>query len=253
MSTPPVSLDVSVVSVCHLGLLHIGPVQLWLKGCVPRRAWRAGNARLSRCTDTLARQELVCRESVWAEWFKWKLVTTDTSPTGWGPLCDGRPAFGTWICSQTRWHINCLFEGGSPSSTGVFAVCKRPSCSHSDGQYSGGGVHQSPGGNAFECPANDGTAPHSMGGSDIPLDPGRLNYGADRLSREGIVHGEWRLHRRTVSLIWSLLGDAEINRFASEENVHCPFFFSLTNVPLIRDALSSSWPRGRKYAFPWSR
>lgn len=84
-------------------------------------------------------------------------------------------------------------KGGSPSSTGVCAVCKRPSCSHSDGQYSGGGVHQSPGVNVFECPANDGMAPPSMSGSDILLDPGRLNCEADMLSMEGIVHGEWRL------------------------------------------------------------
>ncbi len=31
-----------------------------------------------------------------------------------------------------------------------------------------------------------------------------LNRGADMLSREGIVHGEWRLHPQTVRLIWSL-------------------------------------------------
>lgn len=30
----------------------------------------------------------------------------------------------------------------------------------------------------------------------------------------------------------------------------CALFFSLTNAPLARDALSSRWPRKRKYAFP---
>ncbi len=37
-----------------------------------------------------------------------KIVTTDASLTGWGALCDGRPAYGTWTSAQTKWHINCL-------------------------------------------------------------------------------------------------------------------------------------------------
>ncbi len=32
--------------------------------------------------------------------------------------------------------------------------------------------------------------------------PGHLNRGADMLSREGLLQGEWRLHPQTVSMIW---------------------------------------------------
>ncbi len=37
-----------------------------------------------------------------------KNVTTDASSTGWGALCGGRPAFGTWSEMEKSWHINCL-------------------------------------------------------------------------------------------------------------------------------------------------
>ncbi len=33
---------------------------------------------------------------------------TDASSTGWGAVCDGRPAFGTWSETEKSRHINCL-------------------------------------------------------------------------------------------------------------------------------------------------
>lgn len=41
----------------------------------------------------------------------------------------------------------------------------------------------------------------------------------------------------------------EVDLFASEENTYCPLFFSLMSVPLDGDALTSQWPRKRKYEF----
>lgn len=32
----------------------------------------------------------------------------DASKTGWGTLCHGRPAFGSWTEPMPNWHINCL-------------------------------------------------------------------------------------------------------------------------------------------------
>lgn len=43
--------------------------------------------------------------------------------------------------------------------------------------------------------------------------------------------------------------DAEVDLFASKENTHCPLFFSLMSAPLDGDALTSQWPRKRKYEF----
>ncbi len=37
-----------------------------------------------------------------------KVVSTDASNTGWGALCDGKPAFGHWSKEEGRLHINCL-------------------------------------------------------------------------------------------------------------------------------------------------
>ncbi len=37
-----------------------------------------------------------------------KILTTNASLLGWGALCDGRPAYGTWTSAQAKWNINCL-------------------------------------------------------------------------------------------------------------------------------------------------
>lgn len=81
--------------------------------------------------------------------------------------------------------------------------------------------------------------------------PGHLNCGADLLSREGLLQGQWRLHTQTGSMIWNVFGQAEVDLFASAENTHCPFFFSLTEQSTLGvDALAHRWPRTCKYAFP---
>ncbi len=81
--------------------------------------------------------------------------------------------------------------------------------------------------------------------------PGKLNRAADALSRQLLFPGEWRLHPETIQLIWSRLGEAQVDMFASPESSHCQLYFSLTEGPLCTDALAHSWPRAlRKYAFP---
>ncbi len=36
------------------------------------------------------------------------VVSTDTSATGWGAMCNGHAAAGLWTGPQLQWHINCL-------------------------------------------------------------------------------------------------------------------------------------------------
>ncbi|CAM4577866.1 unnamed protein product [Leuciscus chuanchicus] len=56
--------------------------------------------------------------------------------------------------------------------------------------------------------------------------PGSLNLGPDRLSRGNVPPGGWSLHPRVVQSIWSIFGRAEVDLFASEDNAHCPIYFT---------------------------
>ncbi len=75
--------------------------------------------------------------------------------------------------------------------------------------------------------------------------PGRLNQGADMLSRSNVPSEEWMLHPQVVQKIWKIFGKAEVDLFASKDNSHCPTYYSKD-----RDALAHDWPNLLLYAFP---
>ncbi len=77
--------------------------------------------------------------------------------------------------------------------------------------------------------------------------PGRLNQGADMLSRSNVPSEEWMLHPQVVQKIWKIFGKAEVDLFASKDNSHCPIYYSKD-----RDALAHDWPNLLLYAFPRS-
>ncbi|MGL5292737.1 MAG: hypothetical protein ACRC9V_02950, partial [Aeromonas sp.] len=66
--------------------------------------------------------------------------------------------------------------------------------------------------------------------------PGRLNRGADMLSKEGLPHREWSLHPN--SLRWHPEGGV------TSMNVHCLLFF------LLADAVTMRWLDVRLNIFP---
>lgn len=81
--------------------------------------------------------------------------------------------------------------------------------------------------------------------------PGYQNQGADILSRQGLRHGEWRLHPEAVKLLWEKFGQAQVDLFASSETNHCPMWFPLTHpAPLGLDVMVQLWQRLHLYAFP---
>ncbi|KAI2653724.1 hypothetical protein H4Q32_014052 [Labeo rohita] len=134
-----------------------------------------------------------------------KVVTTDASNMGWGALYDGKPAFGLWTKAQEGIHINCLE---------MLAVCLE-------------------------------WAQLNLCSLRAAHVPGRLNQGADMLSQSNVPSGEWMLHPRTVQKIWEIFGKAEVDLFASEDNFHCPMYYSKD-----RDALAHDWLNLLLYAFP---
>lgn len=99
-------------SVCHLGLLHMRPLQLWLKSQVPWREWTVGCMRI-KVTNSCVRSlrilhdpEMFSRGVPLGLVTARTVVTTATSTSGWGTVCEGIPASRLW--SQSKWHINLL-------------------------------------------------------------------------------------------------------------------------------------------------
>ncbi|KAL0190865.1 hypothetical protein M9458_013563, partial [Cirrhinus mrigala] len=79
-------LMASASPVLQLGLLRMRPLQHWLKPRVPSHAWRHGRLRSSPSS----------LEGPSVDGAGRKVVSTDASNSGWGALCDGKPAFGHW-------------------------------------------------------------------------------------------------------------------------------------------------------------
>ncbi len=72
---------------------------------------------------------------------------------------------------------------------------------------------------------------------------GKINQGADMLSRNNVSSEEWMLHRLTVQKIWEIFGKARVDLLASKDNSHCS---------ICTDALAHEWPSLPLYAFPQS-
>ncbi len=60
---------------------------------------------------------------------------------------------------------------------------------------------------------------------------GKMNHGADMLSRNNVSSGEWTLHPLAVQKICEVFGRARVDLFASENNSHCPMFSQRARMP----------------------
>jgi len=100
--------------VLQLDLLHMRPLQLWLKSRVSHREWTTGR-QMIKITQTC-----ITALQPWSviEWFqrgvtlgtfsRRKVISTDASNSGWGAVCEGSPAAGQWSSHESSLHINCL-------------------------------------------------------------------------------------------------------------------------------------------------
>ncbi len=149
------------------------------------------------------------------------------------PLVEGGEGF----------HINCLEMLGSLSSLPVFtAGPNRTPCADSLRQHVRGVLYKSPGGVSSKRLFI--LAERLLEWAQLNLRslraahlPGRLNQGADMLSRSNVPSEEWMLHPHVVQKIWKIFGKAEVDLFASKDNSHCPIYYSKD-----RDALAHDWP-----------
>ncbi|KAI2645288.1 hypothetical protein H4Q32_028267 [Labeo rohita] len=200
------------------------PLQHWLKPRVPSHAWHHGRLRVKvdqACVAALA----PWRDHQWMEQgvpldtvCRRKVVSTDASNSGWGALCDGKPAFSHWsrkkvAFTSTAWKC---WRAVSPRKR-LFILVERLL------EWAQLNLHSL-------------RATHVLG---------RLNQGADMLSRSNVPSEEWMLHPQMVQRIWEIFGKAEVDFFASENNYHCPTYF-LKN----KDALAHEWPILLLYTFP---
>ncbi len=185
------------------------------------------------------------------------MITTDASMTGWGAVFEGRPASGEWKEEFLFWHINCLelravflaLKYFLPVLGGYHIIVRTDNMavvSHINRQ--GGSRSRT----------LDRLARHLLLWSQDKFlslravhVPGVLNLVADFLSRQKLRPGEWMLNRQTVSQIWDLFGEAEVDLFASQESSQCPLWFSLSfPTTLGIDAFAHPWPNVSLYAFP---
>ncbi|KAL1270595.1 hypothetical protein QQF64_029611 [Cirrhinus molitorella] len=104
----------SAAAITPLGLMHMRPLQHWLRSRVPRWPWRQGSYRVHVtpvCLKTLGPWKDISflRAGVpLGQVSRRILVTTDASNTGWGAVCNGQAAAGLWSGPRLHWHINCL-------------------------------------------------------------------------------------------------------------------------------------------------
>ncbi len=65
--------------------------------------------------------------------------------------------------------------------------------------------------------------------------PGKMNQGADMLSRNNVSSEEWMLHPLVVQRIWEIFGRARVDLFASKDNSHCQIFFTRSTDALANE------------------
>ena len=182
---------------------------------------------------------------------KLKVVSTDASTRGWGALHEGKPISGLWTETEKRLHINCLEMKAVALSLRAFLphIKNHHVLVRSDNMSVVAYINRQGGLRSYSLHRMAKHlllwAEHNLSSLRAAHVPGILNLGPDMLSRGPIPPGEWSLHPQTVLLIWNTFGRAKVDLFASEDNTHCPIFFSKR-----RDALAHVWPSLPLYAFP---
>ncbi|KAI2664367.1 enzymatic polyprotein [Labeo rohita] len=231
-------------NVIPFGLLYLRPLQWWLrtKGFSPR-----GNPFR---TIKVMRRGLCALEMSKKPWFlsqgpcRRVMLATDASLTGWGAVMNGHPARGLWSSRHLTWHINCLemlavfraLKHFLPDLIGRHVLVRTDNTAVVYYINHQGGLRSRPLYKlAHQILVWSQDKLLSLRAVHVP---GNLNMGADILSRQGQRAGEWMLHPEVVKQIWRVLGQAQVDLFATQENAQCPHWFSLTHPAPLAEASS---------------
>ncbi len=180
-----------------------------------------------------------------------KVVTTDVSNKGWGALCEGKPTFALWSEEESGLHINCLEMLAACQACQFFLTDIRGYhlLMRSDNRSLVSNInHQGCLVSKRLCMlANDLLvwAQNNLRSLKLTHVPGKINQGADMLSRKNLSSEEWTYHALAVQRIWEMFGKARVYLFGSKDNSHCLIFFIRST-----DALVHEWPSLPLYAFP---
>ncbi|XP_053092882.1 LOW QUALITY PROTEIN: uncharacterized protein LOC113526632 [Pangasianodon hypophthalmus] len=249
--------------VISFGLLYMRSLQWWLK--TRGFSLRGNPLRMIRVTRRCLRALDMWRKPgflsqgpvLGALVILLVMLATDASLTGWGAVMSGRSVCGLWSGRRLTWHINCLemlavllaLKHFLPDLRGRHVLVRTNNTAvayyinHQGGLRSRLLYRL-----ALQILVWSQGKLLSLRAAYIP---GRLNTGADALSRQGPIPGEWRLHPEVVERIWRVFGRAQVDLFATQETSHCPLWFSLTHpAPLGLDAMAQAWLRLHLYAFP---
>lgn len=164
--------------------------------CVPPWVWRKGCLILRMnhdCTKTLVpwkSPQLYLLGVEWGSVSRRKVVMMDASKTGWGTLCHGRPAFGSWTEPMPNWHINCL---EMMAVLLAFKEFQSEPCPGLVKQHDSGSLHKSPRGSQVLPAEQADVLPPSMGTVQPSLSEG---------SSRARLHEHWSIYavlKRTTS------------------------------------------------------
>ncbi len=220
--------------VLQLGLLRMRPLQRWLKPRVPHNAWRHGRLHI-RVNQACVTALTPWKNPRWMEKgvamglvHTRKVVTTDASNTGWGALCEGKPTFGHWSKAEKGFHINCLemlavcraCQFFLPDLIGRHVLIRSDNMSVMSYINHQGGVSSK---RLFIL------AERLLEWAQLNLRslraahlPGRLNQGADMLSRSNVPSEEWMLHPQVVQKIWKILWQGRSRPFRLQRQLSLP-------------------------------
>ncbi len=164
-------LMASASAVCHLGLLHMRPLQLWLKTRVPWTAWTSGRLSIAvtrGCIEALApwrNPNFFSRGVPLGLVTSRVVVTTDASTLGWGAGVRGDASFGAVVRASDPMAHKPIGIGSSLfSSEGVSSTTGTAACTDSHRQHVCSRVHKSPGRRPFEGFVQAGSDVTAMGG-----------------------------------------------------------------------------------------